>query len=108
MAAEDPEAAAHAEAVAQRATPLEPQHEWLWRAWNRLSQDRPWIAGGLAAPVPGRIPWSTVADWCERQGYTDDERDFMDAVLEQLDADYLGWWRAQAEQKAKERRKKRG
>lgn len=66
-------------------------HEWLlwaWRAWHRLSFDRPVYIGGLGGALPGRISWRMVVDWAE---YHDQDAEFLDAAVIEMDNVYLEW-----------------
>lgn len=74
---------------AEAVTPLEPAHEWLWRAWSRLHPDRPMHPVGMGAPIPAPIPWRDVIAWADRQGYGETEADLLDAVIQALDAVWL-------------------
>ena len=94
VAAEEADAAPLAAALAARAgeEPALPDHlHWIWRAWWRLSDDRPWSGGEMAAPMPRRIPWTAVNAWCLRRGYDDDQEDALEAGLAALDDEYLAW-----------------
>jgi hypothetical protein len=68
---------------------------WVWRAWHRLHQDRPWVGGGMAAPQPRRIPWAAVMAWSDRHGYGSEQADFLDRCCQVMDAVFLDWWQAQ-------------
>lgn len=62
---------------------------WLmapWRAWHRLTDDRPWLGGGMAAPIPGRIPWTAVARWAEVHGL---DLEFLDHCIAAMDGEFL-------------------
>lgn len=71
------------------AAPLEPAHEWLWRAWHRLHPDRPMLPVGMGAPMPGPIPWRDVMAWADRHGYSEAEAELLDAAIQALDGIYL-------------------
>jgi hypothetical protein len=64
---------------------VEDEWLWCWRAWWRLHNDRPWYGGGMAAAMPGRIPWAAVRAWCDFHGYTGEAVVFLDAVFAGLD-----------------------
>lgn len=72
---------------------------WVWRAWNRLTADRPWIGGGMGSPSPGNIPWSIVTAWAGVHDYDEDETDMLDLLIQEMDAEYLSWWREEAERR---------
>ncbi|EHM01158.1 hypothetical protein HMPREF9946_02233 [Acetobacteraceae bacterium AT-5844] len=73
---------------------------WIWRAWRRLDHERPYIVTGIGQPMgatmivsqPGRIPWTAVDRWCRAHGYSDDDRQFLDACVEELDSIKLADW----------------
>ncbi len=68
------------------------EFEWIWRAWHRLSDDRPRFGGGMGPPVPGRIPWLTVWRWAEHNGLQKGELNMLDVCFAALDSIYLDWW----------------
>jgi hypothetical protein len=68
---------------------------WVWRAWHRLNLDRPMRGGGFGPMMPGRIPWTTVRDWCEFHDYSADEMAFLDHCLREMDSVFLEWHAAQ-------------
>jgi hypothetical protein len=76
------------------APPVDPTLEWIWRAWHRLSDDRPRFGGGMGPPVPGRIPWLTVRLWCRHHDLTKGEMDMLDVCFAAMDAVYIDWWSA--------------
>lgn len=67
---------------------------WLpaWQAWERLNEDRPYRGGGMGAPVPGRIPWRDINDWCARKGGDPDE---YDVIFREMDRVFIDWYQAQ-------------
>ena len=65
--------------------------EWVWRAWHRLSADRPWRGGGFGPSLPGAIPWGMIRDWCDHHGYGPDELAFMDGCFREMDAVHREW-----------------
>lgn len=86
IAATDPAAAEIAARLADGAEQIPP---WLlapWRCWHRLNADRPWLAGGMAAPIPGRIPWRDITEWAERHGA---DLEFLDHCITEMDAEFL-------------------
>ena len=73
-------------------SPDVPEHFlWLWRAWHRLSLDRPWIGGGMAPSVPGRIAWRDVVQWCEWHGREAWEVEMASRVFADMDRVYIAW-----------------
>lgn len=77
-----------------------PHLDWIWEAWWRLGDERPHIVTGMSAPmggsiirsIPGKIPWSVIAHWCDAHGHGDEDRDVMDRCIQSMDAVYLNWW----------------
>jgi hypothetical protein len=63
----------------------------VWRAWQRLSRDRPRIGGGMGPSIPGFVPWPTVMEWADRHRLSDDEATFIDVVLTALADFELKW-----------------
>lgn len=76
---------------------------WIWRAWWRLSDDRPWVPQGMEAARPGRIPWTAVAAWCDRNGYGPDDEDLLEKGLAAMDAEWLAWHAEQRRQASRGR-----
>jgi hypothetical protein len=64
---------------------------WIWRAWWRLHDELPWRSGGMGPARPGRIPWTSVAAWCEWHGYGGDDEAVLEAGLAAMDAEFLAW-----------------
>lgn len=62
--------------------------EWIWRAWHRLSLDRPIYGGGMGAPIPGRIPWHAVAEWA---AFHDQDVVLLDKAVVAMDTVWLEW-----------------
>lgn len=81
--------------------PLEPAWDWVWRAWQRLTHDRPWQGGGMGPATPGRIPWSVVARWCDVHGHGATEMEFLDLCFAALDAEFFEHWRSKLPKDAK-------
>jgi hypothetical protein len=77
--------------MAREDVQLQPWLQWIWRAWERLHQDRPMLGGGMTAAVPGRIPWRDIRAWCGEHNYGPGEMEFMDACFGQMDAEYSAW-----------------
>ena len=65
---------------------------WVWSAWQRLSQDRPWRGGGMGPMIPGQIPWQSVRDWCHHRGRSADDVDFADQCIQAMDGVYINWY----------------
>jgi hypothetical protein len=62
--------------------------EWVWRAWHRLSLDRPLYGGGMGPPIPGRIPWQSVAAWAAHHGQ---DAWVLDKAVVAMDTVFLEW-----------------
>ena len=62
--------------------------EWVWRAWHRLSLDRPYYGGGMGPSIPGRISWQSVAAWAKHHGQ---DAGFLDKAVVAMDTVYLDW-----------------
>lgn len=65
---------------------------WIWRAWDRLSDERPWRSGGMGPPTPGRIPWTAVRQWAAHHGYDADRMTVLEAGIAVMDAVYMQHW----------------
>lgn len=74
---------------------LDPTLLWIWRAWHRLTDDRPYHGGGMGPAVPGRIPWSLVHLWAQHHQLERGAMAMLDACFAELDTVYLTWWVAQ-------------
>ena len=80
-----------------------PEWQWIWRAWHRLSAERPHVTQGFSVPMggtviegrPGVIPWSAVQRWAEHHGLTWAEMALLDRVLLAMDGVYVRHWAAQ-------------
>lgn len=94
IAKDDPEAAALVSALEEDMPVINPAFDWIWRAWHRLSDDRPRYGGGMGPSVPGRIPWTVVAQWCRHHDLTRAEMLLLDACFAVMDVVYLEWWSA--------------
>lgn len=55
---------------------------------------------------PGGIPWTVVMAWADRHEYDGDEADTLDRLVREMDAEYLDWWREDAERAAREAKRK--
>lgn len=78
-----------------------PDHlQWIWRAWHRLTLDRPWWPGGMGPAVPGRIPWGLVQDWATGHALTFDATLFLDRCLIAMDTVFLEYWTERAKAQA--------
>jgi hypothetical protein len=107
VAAEEADAADLAAELLRQAEPEPalPDHlHWIWRAWHRLTDERPWIGGGMAPAHPGRIPWTAVAAWCERRGYGPEEEEALESGIAALDVEFLAWHDEQARERAARQR----
>ncbi|MBB3264057.1 hypothetical protein FHW79_001672 [Azospirillum sp. OGB3] len=45
----------------------------------------------MAAPTPGRIPWSTVMEWADRHGYGPEAANVLDRLIGEMEAEYQDW-----------------
>lgn len=61
---------------------------WVWRAWHRLSLDRPVYGGGMGAMIQGRIPWQLVMAYADRHNH---DAVFLDQAVVQMDSAFLAW-----------------
>ena len=95
LAEQDPQAAAALGGRAVETPDLDPAWRWVWRAWHRLDGERPWRAGGMGPPLPGRIPWTAVARWAEVHRLSEDDAEMLDGLLGEMDAEFLAWHREQ-------------
>jgi hypothetical protein len=68
------------------------QWQWIWRAWHRLSDERPQYGGGMGPLIPGNIPWSLVYRWAEAHGMTRGEMVFLDFCIQRMDRTFHKWW----------------
>ena len=81
--------------------------EWLgfvWRCYDRLRHDRPWLPRGEGQLVPGRIAWRDVMVWADRQGLSDEQTEFLDWGVQVLDSAYLQWWEGDQKRQAESRK----
>lgn len=62
---------------------------WIWKAFHRLDLDRGWIGGGMAAPIPRRIPWQSIVDWAGYHGYSREDCEMLDVCISAMDTVYL-------------------
>ncbi len=76
-----------------KAPALAPELIWIWRCWQRLNIDRPWLGGGLGPSVPARITWKMTLDWANHLGYNAEELRFLDMCIMKLDETYLEYFR---------------
>jgi len=82
---------------------LEPWAAWVWRAWNRLTADRPMHQVTVPLPLgkvayqlrPGRIPYTSIEAYARRRGIAGDDFDMLDRLMGEMDDEYLSWWREQ-------------
>lgn len=47
------------------------------------------LGGGFGGAVPGRIPFRDIVTWCAAHDYGDDQRQFLDHCLTEMDAEFL-------------------
>lgn len=64
---------------------------WVWRAWWRLHEDRPWLGGGLGPLAPCRIPWRDVVLWAGVFGLDAEQLATLERLIGQMDAEFLAW-----------------
>jgi hypothetical protein len=95
IGADDPEAAQAADRLAVEEPPADASLDWIWRAWHRLSDDRPRYGGGMGPSVPGRIPWMVVQAWSRHHRLHRGEMQMLDLCLGAMDAAYIAWWSEQ-------------
>jgi hypothetical protein len=74
-----------------------PEFQWIWRAWRRLSSDRPNHGGGFGPSVPGDIPWSLLLKWAEHHEMTKAEFYLLDRCCQAMDREYRAWTMEQAQ-----------
>lgn len=43
----------------------------------------------MGPPMPGRIPWAAVRDWCDHHGYDADRMAVLDSGLAAMDAVFI-------------------
>ncbi len=72
---------------------IDPELTWVWRAWMRLQFDRPYYGGGMGPVMPGRIPFTSVAEWARVEGLSRDRAAFMDHCIMAMDTEFLAWHR---------------
>ena len=63
----------------------------IWSAWHRLSQDREWISGGMGPPIPQRITWRSVVDWCDYYDVPPHQVDLYDSCFAAMDEVFMEW-----------------
>lgn len=79
-----------------------PEHLlFIMRAFDRLRHDRPWTAGGMGAPIPGRIPWRLVMDYAAWHGYPQDMAALLDSGIQCLDTVWLEYFETERQRAAK-------
>jgi len=81
---------------------LEPRPDllWIWRAWHRLSTERPHtvigaftaLGGGFIESRPEPIPWSALARWAEHHTLSLQEMALLERCVIALDDAYLKHW----------------
>lgn len=108
MAEHDPAAAALAAASEADRPESHPWLDWIWTAWNRLSDERPSEVIGMAMAMGGmsirskplRIPWTSVLAWSRYHGHSPDDLAFLDHCICEMDTEYMNWWAEQQKQAA--------
>ena len=76
---------------------VNPRYRWIWRAWHRLSLDRPYYGGGMGPPVPGNIPWWQLKLWAQHHGLTRSQFTMLDICVRKMDEVYRTWIRDKME-----------
>ena len=66
----------------------------IWRAWWRLQMDRGMVGIGLSGLHLQRIPWTTLAAWCEWHGHGPAALDLLDHCVKAMDLAWLEHMRA--------------
>lgn len=91
MAEEDPAAAEELARLTEgaRYVEVDPAFEWIWRAWWRLQMDREMTGIGLSGLHLRRIPWTTLAAWCDWHGHGPAELDLLDHCVQALDRTWI-------------------
>jgi hypothetical protein len=80
------------QAESKHQPPIDPEFDWIWKAWHRLSDDRPRWGGGMGPSVPGRIPWMTMRLWAEHYRLSAAEMTLLDTGFMALDTAYIEIW----------------
>jgi len=73
---------------------------WLdrpWRGWHDLQHDRCWIGETLGAAMgkirgvsrPGGISWQALAQWCEVNAVSENDRPWVEAQIRAMDAVFI-------------------
>jgi len=70
---------------------VDPRWRWVWRAWHRLSPDRPFHGGGMGPSVPGNIPWWQIRLWARDHDMTAGQRHVLDICIQRMDETYRTW-----------------
>lgn len=76
---------------------VQPEYAWIWRAWQRLSADRPLaihgammpMGGGIIRSIERRIPWTVVMKWAAWHELDRAETGLLDLCICALDAIYI-------------------
>jgi len=89
---------AHLVEATADAEDVDPGFAWIWRAWQRLSLDRRLVGVGLSGVMPQRIPWTTLAAWCEWHGHSAEDLDLLDRCTVAMDRVFIEWWQERARQ----------
>jgi hypothetical protein len=80
---------------------VQPRFRWIWRAWHRLSLDRPYYGGGMGPPVPGNIPWWMIRLWAQDHHMTRGQMLMLDVCIRKMDETYRMWMRDKMETERK-------
>lgn len=51
----------------------------------------------MGAPMPGRISWRDISEWCTRKGGDPDE---YDVIFQQMDRVFMDWYQAKVKLEA--------
>lgn len=73
---------------------------WLdrpWRGWHDLQHDRYWISETIGAAMgkirgisrPGGITWQAMAQWCEVNAVSEEDRPWLEAQIRAMDAVFI-------------------
>lgn len=92
IATDDPQAQEIVDRLLPEVPEVDASLDWIWRAWHRLSDDRPQWGGGMGPSVPGRIPWITLHTWSQHHDLSRAEMAMLDLCIGEMDAVYLTWW----------------
>ena len=76
---------------------LAPAHERSWRCWHDLEHDRAWtldlVGMGMGkirgVSRPGGISWQALAQWCEVNAVSENDRPWVEAQIRAMDAVFI-------------------